>query len=391
VGRILHVSDCYAPRLGGIEVQVSDLARAQQAAGCTVAVVTATPRDVGRPDAEPEAGPVVHRVTAGLPFALPVHPRAASRLRRLFAELAPDVVHVHVGAVSPFAWSAVHVAVGAGLPTVVSVHSIWDRATRRAYRALTAAEDWTRWPLVVAPVSSAVAERVEQVTRGAVRMRVVPNGLDLSGWRPAPPPCPLPAAARRPELHVVAVGRLAPRKRSLALVRVLRTAAGRMPDGVALRATLVGDGPAEPLVRSYLRRSGMTGQVRLTGRLPRAELPGLLADADVFLAPAVREAFGLAALEARTAGLPVVARAGTGIADFVTPGLHGLLADDDPGLALALAELAAAPETLAKMRETNRSEPWTDADWPEVLPRLQECYAEARALARNPGSGPGRL
>jgi hypothetical protein len=58
---------------------------------------------------------------------------------------------------------------------------------------------------------------------------------------------------------------------------------------------------------------------------------------------------------------------------------------------MALAGLAAAPEVLAKMRETNRSEPWTAADWPAVLPRLQECYAQARALARNPGSGPRRL
>ena len=45
--RILHVSDCYAPRTGGIESQVRDLARAQVQAGHEVHVLTATVGDEG--------------------------------------------------------------------------------------------------------------------------------------------------------------------------------------------------------------------------------------------------------------------------------------------------------------------------------------------------------
>ena len=41
--KIVHLSDCYLPRLGGIEMQVRDLARRQTAAGHEVHVITTTP------------------------------------------------------------------------------------------------------------------------------------------------------------------------------------------------------------------------------------------------------------------------------------------------------------------------------------------------------------
>jgi hypothetical protein len=56
--RILHISDCYLPRLGGIEVQVADLVHAQSEAGHEVEVATATPG---------ERVPGVHRIVARLP------------------------------------------------------------------------------------------------------------------------------------------------------------------------------------------------------------------------------------------------------------------------------------------------------------------------------------
>ena len=109
--RVLIVSDCYAPRLGGIETQVQDLARNLLAVGHQPAVVTATPlgarrgRSVERPDGFP-----VFRTTVPLPGELPVHPRGRREMEALMERLRPDVVHVHVGIVSPFAWSGIAAA-----------------------------------------------------------------------------------------------------------------------------------------------------------------------------------------------------------------------------------------------------------------------------------------
>ena len=61
----------------------------------------------------------------------------------------------------------------------------------------------------------------------------------------------------------------------------------------------------------------MAGTVTLAGRVDRDELKAIYARSDLFVAPAFLESFGIAALEARCAGLPVLAMRGTGITEFV--------------------------------------------------------------------------
>jgi len=371
---VMHVSDCYLPRLGGIEVQVADLAKIQAAAGYPVHVVTATPAH--SPDPAPNEGDalLLHRVVAPLPFELPVHPRAARALAHVLDGVAPDVVHVHVGAVSPFAWTAVVQAVRAGLPTVVSVHSMWDPFTSGMYRMLDLVR-WRTWPIVITAVSSVAARRVQAVLGARAAVRVIPNGLDPAAWLPRPL-----TPDRDGSVHVVAVGRLAPRKQPFTLLDTLRSAHAAPGLTRRIRATIVGDGPAQSLMRRYLARHGMTGWVQLAGRVDRQHLPALLATADAFLAPARREAFGLAALEARSVGVPVVARADNGVADFITDRREGLLGHGAPGLTAALIQLLTDTELRRRIATHNRATPPDPFAWPQVKRQLDQCYADAQAL-----------
>ena len=107
--RIALVSDCYLPRLGGIELQVHDLAGQLIRAGHQVTVFTVT-------DGPPAAGDVpVVRLPAlgGIPL-----PAATDRLRRALDKV--DVVHAHTSLVSPLAWRAARVAPAA----VITMHSL---------------------------------------------------------------------------------------------------------------------------------------------------------------------------------------------------------------------------------------------------------------------------
>ncbi|RKT57729.1 glycosyltransferase family 4 protein [Saccharothrix australiensis] len=367
----IHVTDCFLPRLGGIEVQVAGLAEAQRRTGERVHVVTATRH------AEPLPGCTLHRITARLPGDPPVHPRAGAHLDRLLADVRPDVVYAHVGAISPFAWSGIRSALRLGLPTVAIVHSMWDPAVRRAYRCLDRWHGWSRAPLVLGAVSRAAAERVRAALPG-VDVAVVPNGITPELWQGIP--------EQRPDdaVHVVSVGRLAPRKQPMHLLAVLREVRERVGE---LRATIAGAGPELPAMRRYLRRHGMDW-VHLPGRLDRAGVGRLLAGADVFVNPTPAEAFGLAALEARTAGVPVVARPGTGVADFVRHGVEGLLSDD---LADAVARLAGDRAERGRIARHNRATvpPCT---WPRVLEALGACRERAERAARaGRRRGPGVL
>src|SRR5213079_511940 len=162
------------PRLGGIEVQADELARAQQDNGESVQVSTAT-RSAGGTDPAGPAFPV-HRVVARLPWDLTIPPRDGAHLSSPFTELRPDVVHVHLGSVSPFAWSAVRCTLHCRLPTVVTVHSMWDPVTRGMYRSLDRLGGWSAAPLVVTAVSTAAAELVRSTVPDATVI-VVPNGI----------------------------------------------------------------------------------------------------------------------------------------------------------------------------------------------------------------------
>ncbi|MBW8483026.1 glycosyltransferase family 4 protein [Actinomadura parmotrematis] len=366
--RILHVSDCFLPRLGGIEVQVDGLARAQRAAGHDVAVATATPERPG--DGAGAVPPFpVDRLVAPLPWELPV----GRSLAPVLGARKPDVVHVHAGAVSPFAWRAVRRAGRAGVPVVLTVHSLWGPFSRACYRVLFAA--WARrGGLVVTTVSEAAAVPIRRVVDGRVPVRVVSNGIDVAHWREDFATHAHLRVRGADRLHVVAVGRLAPRKEPMRLLRLLRDVGARAP----IRATVVGDGPARRRMERYARRHRM-GWVRFTGRLDRPAVRAVLAGADVFLAPASRESFGLAALEARLAGLPVVARAASGVADFVEPGREGLLGRSGADLAAALLRLAADPALRHGMAAHNRTTAPVRCTWPAVLSAFDGCYEAASA------------
>jgi len=126
----------------------------------------------------------------------------------------------------------------------------------------------------------------------------------------------------------------------------------------------------------YLRRHGMTDWVHLPGRLSRPQIKDLFAHSDVFVAPAILESFGIAALEARCAGLPVVARAEGGIGEFISDGREGFLVDSDSAMAAAIAALAGDPWLRARIATHNRLTPPPVA-WPDVLARTSHLYALA--------------
>ncbi|WP_136519236.1 glycosyltransferase family 4 protein [Cellulomonas telluris] len=379
--RVVHVSDCFAPRTGGIETQVGDLARHQAAAGHEVHVLTATLGEGGERGGvvDVEDGVHVHRLGARLPFDLPVNPLAGPRLLRdAYTDLRPDVVHVHAGVLSPFAFDGARLAMAAGLPTAVTWHCMLDGVAAPAAH-LVARTRWSRPRAALSAVSSAAAERVRELFAGA-DVAVVPNGIDADRWAPAP------ASARAEDdgpLRLVATMRLAPRKRAVPLVEVVAAAARRLPPG-ALHLTVAGDGPLRDALSARVRALGLDDVVELPGRLSRDEVRAAYVDADVFLAPARLEAFGIAALEARTAGLVVLAHTGTGIGEFVTDGLDGFLVADDAEMATAVVLLAQDRALLARMRAHNRAVRPAFA-WADVLAAADAEYARAAVLA-GPGS-----
>jgi glycosyltransferase involved in cell wall biosynthesis len=374
--RVVHVSDCYPPRTGGIESQVGDLAARQAASGDEVHVFTATPGEDGSHGGQVELreGVHVHRMGTRMPFDLPVNPVRGPRLLRTgFGDVQPDVVHVHAGMVSPFAFDGARLAVSQGLPTVITWHCMLDGMVP-ALRMGARTTAWNRVPAALTAVSSAAARRVAEVFDAPVE--VLPNGLDMAAWRPDDG---ADRSGMREPLRLVATMRMAPRKRAVPLVQLVANAAGRLPPN-RVRLTMIGGGPSLGRVRSAVADLGMDQQVELCGRLERVEVHERYAGADVFLAPADLEAFGIAALEARAAGLVVIGRLGTGLAEFIEDGVDGLLVADDAAMSDAIVRLARDPALLARLKEHNRTVV-PAFTWDDVLAGARAQYDRAVRIA----------
>lgn len=364
--RIAHVSDCYLPRTGGIETQVRGLVLAQAARGDAPEVITATP-GTQRSGRDVLDGIPVERLTARLPGDLPVHPRTRAGVRALLEAHPVDVAHVHIGAVSPFAWGALRALAELRMPTVVTVHSMWGPLSRSGYRAARAL--LTRPGVVVSAVSGIAAEPVAAALD--VPVEILPNAIDPDPWRQAAPVPRIPGV-----LRVVTVARLAPRKRVAPLLRAVARAQVLLGPGILLECTVVGDGPQRASAERTARRFGLP--VRFTGRLPLPGIREVFAASDAFAQASVLESFGIAALEARTFGLPVIARAQAGTSEFIHDGVEGLLAVDDPGLGDAIALLARDPALGERIAAHNVAVP-PEQTWDHACDRASALYAAAGA------------
>jgi glycosyltransferase involved in cell wall biosynthesis len=289
-----------------------------------------------------------------------------------------DMVHVHVSVFSPLGMSLTPTAIGAGLPTAVTAHSMWPDSVALV-RPAGAGLRLAGRPIAWSAVSRPAAVPLRHALGAGVAVDVVPNAVDTAWWATAPQHGADSRTWRKEpdEVLVVSLMRIAPRKRPMALLRTLR-AASRLTGETRLRLVCAGDGPQLDRATRAARRWGLAAD--LPGRLTPEQSRELLHQADLYIAPADLESFGLAALEARSAGVPVLAKAAGGVGEFVRDGVEGRLVADDAELARALAKLATDPALRRSMAEHNaRVEPATT--WPITLDAVQALYDRATSIA----------
>jgi glycosyltransferase involved in cell wall biosynthesis len=159
--------------------------------------------------------------------------------------------------------------------------------------------------------------------------------------------------------------------------RLLAEAMARVADQ-PWQLIIAGAGPAEETVRGLFADLGE--RVRWTGVLAPDRLKQLYRGADLYLWPAVKEAFGVALIEAQAAGLPVIAGRSGGVASVVADGETGLLVPEgDAGaFAEAVGGLLADPTRRTAMAQAAVEHAQRDNDIAGAAALLD---AELRKLA----------
>jgi glycogen(starch) synthase len=386
--KIALLSDCYSPRLGGIEVQVHDLATRLIGRGHEVVVLTATPGPHGERGGfvDEVDGVAVHRLALKLPFELPVNPLAPKLLRQRLAEGGFDVAHVHMGVVSPFAVDCARVANGLGLPTAMTWHCMLG-PLEPVFRATRYVRRWASQGVAMSAVSAAAAAPLQRIVGSDGVVNVLSNGIDVDRW--ATPAGQTHAREAGGGIRIVTAMRLAARKRPMPLLRMMIRVRALVPGEIAISLEILGEGPDRARLERFIAGNEIGDWVRLPGRVTRDEVRETYAASDIFVAPAPLESFGIAALEARTVGLPVVGRLGSGLDEFVKDGLNGFLAAGDEAMAGSVARLVIDDELRDSMAAYNRSTP-PEQSWGRILDGAEAEYRRAIALAASTRGRPGR-
>ncbi|HMB47181.1 MAG TPA: glycosyltransferase family 4 protein [Afifellaceae bacterium] len=211
------------------------------------------------------------------------------------------------------------------------------------------------------------------------RLWLLPPFIDTKAFREA---AQTRIAADEPRLLTVAMMRDGDKRASY---EILARALGRLQDR-PWRLTVAGDGPAGEAIRALFP----VERTRFLGQIAPGGMPEIYAEADLFVWPAVNEAYGLVLLEAQAAGLPVIAGRTGGVPDIVADGETGLLTPegDDAGFALALSELLDDPDRRIRMGKAAAQKAENEHDLQSAQSRLQAIIEAALAMHRQrSGSG----
>ncbi len=377
---------CYAS-VGGSGIVATELAKCLAGRGHDVHMLSTEPPFRF---AEYQPGLSFHRVhTPAYPlFREPQYVLSlANKIVQVAREFALDVIHAHYAV--PHATAAylakqilLTAAAPARVPQVITTLHGTDITLVGGDRSYS---ETVAFSIERSDGVTAVSESLRADTYSTLNVRhdirVIPNFLDCRVHRRIPN-LPLRERYCRDgcEKLVIHISNFRPVKRVDALIRVFARIAARVP----CRLLLVGDGPDLGTALDTARALGVSERVESLGEQDHI-LP-LLSISDLFLLTSEQESFGLAALEAMAAGVPVIASDVGGLHETIDHGRTGFLYElnDLEGMAASGVELLTNASLHARTAEQARRSVEERFCADLIVPKYEAFYSELLQHAGDP-------
>jgi len=200
-------------------------------------------------------------------------------------------------------------------------------------------------------------------------IKVIQNFVDVKRFRKKPIDAFRRVIAPNDEKVVLHASNFRKLKRVNDVVRIFAEINKKVPS----KLLFVGDGPERPAAESLARELGVYDETRFVGR--QEQIEEVLAISDLFILPSDYESFGLAALEAMAAGVPVISSNAGGLPEINIEGETGYLADvgDVETMSLRAIELLSDEVKLEKFK----AKAYAHArlyDIETIVPRYEALY-----------------
>lgn len=242
--------------------------------------------------------------------------RTVRHLRTLIRDYKPDVIHVHLYALTYVSLASAFL----NIPVkVYTVHSMAKEEVGAAHRLIYR---FAFQQQLFTPV--AISQEVKQSVMhtyglGDHRVPVIDNGIELSGM----------TRKRDYKLHdvpvLIHVASFKPAKNHTMLLESFKQVLAERP----AKLRLVGDGPLMDQTKQLVQQMGLEQSVEFLGQ--RDDVAQLLTQSDIMVLPSAWEGQPITVIEAMAAGLPVVATEVGGLTSLIQSGVNGLLTPVEPG------------------------------------------------------------
>ncbi|MHB8567033.1 MAG: glycosyltransferase family 4 protein [Nitrososphaerales archaeon] len=385
--RVLMLSWEYPPRvIGGISRVVEGLSKALVGLGVEVHVITAGMP--GSPMEENDEGVFIHRVDVGSPapnfhtWVLLMNHFFAKRAGRLAFETGGfDLVHVHDWLVLP---SGAEIKSFLNCKMVSTLHSLEFRRAGGVNspegKMVDSFEWWITYEssLVIVCSGSMKEDAKGHFNIPDSKMWVIPIGIDAKKFdRDTPDREKIRAryGVQLGEKLILFIGRLTHQKGCEFLIKSIPSIAKYHN----IKLVIVGDGYQRGELEYGASITGESWRIRFAGFIPDNEVIDLLLSSDVMVIPSVYEPFGVVALEAMAAGIPVVASDVDGLGEIIKHEQNGILVypRDSSSISWGVSRVlsdSANSERLVKRAKEDLVVKYT---WNAVAALTLEAYAKA--------------
>ena len=213
-------------------------------------------------------------------------------------------------------------------------------------------------------------ERLKE--RGLEHVVDIPNAVDADLFRPQPSDFRKQRGIGADEFVALYVARFQAFKNHRMLVEAF---ARFVKDHPAARLVLAGSGPLRERTERQVAELGLADRVLSLGEVPFPELPAIYAAADVKVISSDYESFCFAAIEAMSAGLPVLTTDCAWVPRLVADGAGMVVPAGDAGaFAAALKKMADNPALRQRMGASGRQQVLERHTWPASAAKLMELY-----------------
>ncbi|RSK38646.1 N-acetyl-alpha-D-glucosaminyl L-malate synthase BshA [Mangrovimonas spongiae] len=227
--------------------------------------------------------------------------------------------------------------------------------------------------------SDAVTAVSESLKKDTLRLfdikndiHVVTNFIDIGKQKEAFTDCQRAMMAQDNELIITHISNLRKVKRIPDVIKVFYKIQQQLP----AKLMLVGEGPEKKAAETLCEELGISNQVVFLGN--SNEIDRILCFSDLFILPSETESFGLAALEAMAAGVPVISSNSGGIPEVNKHGVSGYLSPvgDVDDMAKNALSILKEKTTLKQFKQQAKAQAAL-FDIHEIVPQYETIYKEA--------------